>query len=51
MQLCPAANLTNRDAVDELALWAQNAFDYLVCSACCSHTLSLTVLLRLITAH
>ncbi len=51
MQLCPAANLTNRDAVDELALWAQNAFDYLVRSACFAQTLSLTALLPLITAH
>lgn len=30
MQLCPAANLTSCDEVDELAQWAQNAFDYLV---------------------
>ena len=43
MQLCPAANLTSRDDVDELAQWAQNAFDYLVSGACCTHTLSLSV--------
>lgn len=36
MQLCPAASLTSTDEVDELAQWAQNAFDYLVSSACCS---------------
>ena len=34
MQLCPAANMTSRDDVDELAQWAQNAFDYLVS---CTH--------------
>lgn len=35
MQLCPAANLTSSDEGYELAQWAQNAFDYLVSSACC----------------
>jgi hypothetical protein len=30
MQLCPAAKLSNDDDVDNLAQWAQNAFDYLV---------------------
>lgn len=29
MQLCPAAKLSNDDDVDNLAQWAQNAFDYL----------------------
>lgn len=30
MQLCPAAELSNEEAVSNLAQWAQNAFDYLV---------------------
>ena len=30
MQLCPAAELSNGEAVSDLAQWAQNAFDYLV---------------------
>lgn len=30
MQLCPAASLANEEDVDDLAQWAQNAFDYLV---------------------
>ena len=33
LQLCPAADLANNNDVDELAQWAQNAFDYLVGTA------------------
>ena len=42
MQLCPAADLADHDDVDQLAQWAQNAFDYLVLPL---PTLSLTALL------
>ena len=34
MQLCPAADLASAGDVDELAQWAQNAFDYLVGCEC-----------------
>ena len=29
-QLCPAAKLASKEDVDDLAQWAQNAFDFLV---------------------
>lgn len=48
MQLCPAAHLANHDDVDELAQWAQNAFDYLVGNASFVHVLSESALLLLL---
>ena len=48
MQLCPAAALADHNDVDELAQWAQNAFDYLVGNASFALMLSLSALLLLL---
>ena len=50
MQLCPAADMADHDDVDELAQWAQNAFDYLVGNASFALVLSLSALLLLLPA-
>ena len=37
LQLCPAADLAKDDDADNLAQWAQNAFDYMVITTLVSY--------------